>query len=109
MKNVANVVKLCRACASKGSRPRPGPRGTVSNYTLYKTIYGTRGKQDWGESARIREELQKEGFWPQESAEDEVAPEYVVAGLVLRRPRGIISRSEGDILTVSEPLQNGMQ
>lgn len=34
--------------------------------TVYKTIYGTRGKSGRGESLRIKEALLRDGFWPQE-------------------------------------------
>lgn len=32
--------------------------------TVYKTIHGLRGKTDRGESAKIREHLKSDGYWP---------------------------------------------
>jgi len=32
--------------------------------TVYKTLYGTRGKADRGESLKIKEGLRRDGYWP---------------------------------------------
>lgn len=34
--------------------------------TVYKTIHGIRGKTERGESARIREHLRRESYWPED-------------------------------------------
>lgn len=39
--------------------------------TVYKTLYGTRGKADRGESLNIKEGLRQAGYWPEDEENGE--------------------------------------
>lgn len=63
MQNVANVV-MARFRLRGVTVKSWAERHRFKPDTVYKTIYGIRGKLSTGESARIRESLRQEGYWP---------------------------------------------
>lgn len=69
MKNVANVV-MSRLRLKNVSAKAWAEENGFKVDTVYKTIYGIRGRSDRdGESAKIREGLRRDGYWPEEPAE----------------------------------------
>jgi transcriptional regulator with XRE-family HTH domain len=41
--------------------------------TVYKTLYGTRGKAEQGESLNVKEGLRQDGYWPEDKEQGEAA------------------------------------
>jgi len=70
VRNVANVV-MARFRLRNETAKEWAQRHGFKLDTVYKTIYGTRGKAERGESLRIKEGLRRDGFWPEEEDGDE--------------------------------------